>query len=73
MAVPAIPSMTGGAGGAAGPSTAKNGDGIFDNSGWTVTFGDNSPATPASSGLSTYLPWALAAAGMLIVWRMSKR
>ena len=72
MAVPAIPSMTGGAGGAAGPSTAKNGDGIFDNSGWTVTFGDNSPATPAA-GISTYLPWIALAVGGLVLWKTLRK
>lgn len=78
MAVPALPggagplNLTGGAGGNAGPSTAKNGDGIFDNSGWSVTFGDNSPVTPAGN-LTSYLPWAVAAVGVLIAWRMFKR
>lgn len=79
MAVPALPGgagpldFSGGAGGNAGPSTAKNGDAMFDNGGWTVTFGDNSPATAAGGGLATYLPWAVAAVGVLIAWRMFKR
>lgn len=68
MAIPAIPSMSGGAGGASGPATSTSNSG-FDNSGWNVTFGDNSPVTPAAS-LKSYIPYAIAGVGLLIAWKM---
>lgn len=78
MAVPAIPggagplNLSGGAGGNAGPSTARSGDAMFDNGGWTVTFGDNSPATPAT-GLGGYMPFVLMAIGGLVLWKTLRK
>lgn len=47
MAVP-IPSMTGGAGGSAGPSTASGGlTGMFNDSGFTVNY---APSTVTGTG-----------------------
>jgi len=69
-------SLQGGAGGAAGPSTARSGDGIFDSSGWSVIFGNGNElaATRADTGnLGQYVPWVLAAVGLLIVVRMVKK
>lgn len=69
-----LPSITGGQGGSAGPSTARNGDGIFDNSGWQVFFGNDNKATSSKAGeLGSYLPYVLAAAGVLIAWRLTRR
>lgn len=66
-----IPSLTGGG---AGPSTAAGrGQSAFDSSGWNVNFGGGSISSNASSGLSAYLPYVLAAAAVVIAWRMSKK
>jgi hypothetical protein len=75
MPVPAIPGglppLSGGAGGASGPATGYS-DSVFDSSGWSVTFGDNSPVTPAQS-LKSYIPWAIAGVGLLIAWKIYKK
>lgn len=63
-----------------GPSnvTAKA-DPVFDSSGWNVIFGDgNKLATDrtqreGSNTFDQYVPYVIAAAGVLIVWRMTKR
>jgi hypothetical protein len=60
-------------GGVTGDSGARGGSGVFDNSGWNVSFGDNSGITSASSDLKTYIPWAIAAAVGLVVWKMYKK
>lgn len=84
MAVPAtpIPSLTGGAGGSAGPSSAEGasyGSGA-DNSGWFVNFSgvqsassaqDKSGGTGLLSGIGGAVPWWVwAALGVAVVWRM---
>lgn len=71
-----LPSITGGT---AGPSYADGmfGGGLFDSSGWSVNFGAGSiAATRAQSqpgDLGQYLPWLLAAAGVVVVWRLSRK
>lgn len=60
--------MSGGAGGSAG-STASSNSG-FDNSGWSVNFGSGSID---AGGAGQYMPYVLAAAAVLIVWRMTKK
>ena len=62
------PSMTGGAGGAAGPSTASSSFGLgFNSSGWTVNTGSGS----ASGAVS---PWMIAAeAAVVVVWMITQR
>jgi len=74
---------------AAGPSSA---DSVFstnlgfDNSGWNVSFGNNSPITAPtdkttsqggasglSGNLSSYLPWALVLVGGLIALKALKK
>lgn len=62
-------SLQGGAGGAAGPSTASANSG-FDSSGWNVSFGSGSIAT----GGNDMVKWAMLAvvAGGLL-WYLSKR
>ena len=68
-----LKSLQGGAGGAAGPSgasgTTKNG---FDNSGWNINFGSGE-ITSSATKLPEYLPYVLAAAAVLIVWRMTRK
>lgn len=68
---PDLPSITGGAGGAAGPSAAR-GDSAFDSSGWNVNFSSGSIASNAG-GLGAYAPYVLAAAAVVIAWRMTRR
>jgi hypothetical protein len=74
---------------AAGPSSADSVFGTnlgFDNSGWNVSFGNNSPITAPSekttsqggpSGLTgnlkTYLPYVLVFAGALIALKWLKK
>ncbi len=64
--------MSGGAGGAAGPSTAS-GQSAFDSSGWNVNFGEGSITSSAGSGVSQYLPYIALGVGLLIVWRMTRK
>lgn len=59
--------MTGGAGGSAGGSAGSNSG--FDNSGWNVNFGSGS----IDAGMGQYMPYVLAAAAVLIVWRMTRK
>lgn len=71
-----LKSLQGGAGGAAGPSAARGGnsDSIFDSSGWTVVFGDGNTTEASRAGeLGGYLPYLLAGAAVLIVWRMTRK
>lgn len=65
-----------------GPSNATGrGESRFDSSGWNVAFGSGSidskrsqTETETQSGsFDQYLPYILAAAGVLIVWRLTKR
>lgn len=66
-----MPSLTGGA---SGPSTAAGrGESSFDSSGWNVNFGGGAISSSASGGLSEYLPYVLAAAAVVIAWRMSRK
>jgi hypothetical protein len=74
-----------GAGSSAGPSNASaKGDLAFDNSGFNVNFGagditssnqksQNGQSVPLLSGLGPYFPYLLIGAGLLIVWRMTRR
>ena len=71
MAMPTPPSMSGGAGGAAGPSSAL-GSSAFDSSGWNVNYGEGDIASGAASGLGQYTQYILLAAGLLIAWRIYK-
>jgi hypothetical protein len=74
-----IPSLTGGAGGASGDSTTKGGTvggAAFDNSGWNVTFGQNSGIESSRSqaeAMQPYLQYALIGAAFLIAWRWLKK
>lgn len=62
-------SYSGGAGGAAGPSTASSNSG-FNSSGWNVSFGSGSIAT----GGNDMVKWALVAAAVVgVLWYSSKR
>ena len=62
-----------------GPSSvASRADSMFDSSGWNVVFGDgNKLATDRTQreGATTfdqYVPYLIVAAGVLIVWRLTK-
>lgn len=79
-----LPSLTGGAGGAAGPSSAEGasyGSGA-DNSGWNVNFSgvqsassqqDKSSGAGLLSGVGGAIPWwAWAALGLAVLWRMRR-
>ena len=68
MAVP-IPSMTGGA---AGPSSNR-GESAFDSSAWNVNFAEGSIESSKSDSLGQYLPYLLIGAGLLIVWRFTRK
>lgn len=65
-----MPSMSGGAGGAAstGPLTSSSG---FNTSGWTVNTGSGS-ASGAPSALNPWLIAGLVVAGLL-AWKMSRK
>lgn len=65
-----------------GPSNATSGgtsSSSFDSSGWNVNFGggsidSNRSQTPAGVGaVDAYLPYALGAFALLIVWRMTRK
>lgn len=61
-----------------GPSNATGrADSTFDQSGWNVAFGSGSieakRSQTESGSFDQYLPYILAAAGVLIVWRLTKR
>lgn len=64
--------VKGGAGGSAGPSNALGGDSSFDASGWNVNFGAGSVSS-SRSDMGQYLPYILAAAGVLIAWRLTRK
>lgn len=75
MGLDALKSVTGGPTSAEGQSTSS-----FDSSGWNVNFGGGSidstrAQTPASAAgrVDQYLPYALAFAGLLAVWRMTRK
>lgn len=68
MAMPTPPSMTGGAGGAAGPSAATSKSG-FDSSGWNVNFGSGS----IDSGNQKLLTYAALAVGAYFLWQQFKK
>lgn len=71
MAVP-LPSLTGGAGGSAGPATSTGIDTItpaFDASNWTVSTGSSKAgATNASGGAGSLanIPWLYVAGALLV-------
>ena len=64
-------------GGAAGPSAAGGTlTSGFDSSGWAVNVGAGSAGANrggAGGDLQQYVPFVLAAAGLLIVWRLTRR
>lgn len=64
MAAPPIPSMTGGAGGAAGPSNASSSSG-FNSSGWNVNFGGGGIDT----GNNKILMYAAIAVAGYFLWQ----
>lgn len=68
-----MPNLTGGAGGSAGPSAAHGGSGWLDGSGWNVNFGGGSITSSRADSLGQYLPYAIAAAAVLIVWRLTRK
>lgn len=64
----------------AGPSNAVGrSDSVFDSSGWNVNFGagDVTSADSRDQGqagqFDRYVPYVLAAAAIMIVWRMTRR
>lgn len=62
-------------GGSPGTAVGKS-DPIFDSSGWNVAFnGDiDAEANKSQAGnFDQYMPYVLAAAGVLIVWRLTKK
>lgn len=70
--MPPIPSMTGGAGGAAGPSTAMGGASSFDGSGWNVNFGGGRIESSRGLDLGPYAPFLLLAAVGVALWLRRK-
>lgn len=62
-------SYSGGAGGAAGPSTATSNSG-FNTSGWNVSFGSGSIST---NGNTTMMIMAAVAGVGLLLWLNSRR
>lgn len=69
MAAPVPPSMTGGAGGNAGPSAANSSAG-FDSSGWNVNFGSGG----VNGANQQLLMYAALAVGAYFLWqKFSKR
>lgn len=60
----AIPSMTGGAGGAASTGPLTGGQSSFDASGWNVNYGSGA-LTSSRSDPKSYLPYLLAAGAVL--------
>jgi hypothetical protein len=69
----AAQALSGGPSSASGESTSS-----FDSSGWNVVFGGgNIDSKRADGGLPTelgqWLPYAAIFAGVLIVWRMTKK
>lgn len=70
MALPPIPSITGGKGGDAAPSYAGSNSG-FDNSGWNVNFG--SGKINDGGDLGQYLPYVAIGAALLIAYRLTRR
>ena len=63
-------------GGAAGPSSAgASTSSGFNSSGWNVNFGAGRIDSNAGGAgdLGQYVPFVLAAAGLLIVWRLTRR
>lgn len=66
----ATASYSGGAGGAAGPSTSR-GENFFDSSGWNVNFGGGSIST--ADKLGAYIPWIVAGVGALVLWKMYRK
>lgn len=62
----------------AGPSNASGRqDAGFDSSGWNIVFGagssiDSKRNQEQAGNFDQYLPYILAAAAVLIVWRLSK-
>ncbi|MGA8787244.1 MAG: hypothetical protein WB542_18110 [Polaromonas sp.] len=69
-----IPSMTGGAGGSAGPSDAilTNSAG-FDSSGWNVNFGAGKIESSRGLDLGQYTPYVALAAAGIALWKLLKR
>ena len=69
-----LPSITGGT---AGPSSADGmfGGGLFDSSGWNVSFGAGSVSSARSDAgdLGKYLPWIVAGVGVVVVWRLTRK
>lgn len=70
-----FPTLTGGAGGAAGPSSSRNTGGgyggMFDASGWTVSTG-GSKSVGGTSGGAASIPWTtlfIGAAVLLVLWQ----
>jgi hypothetical protein len=66
----------------AGPSEAKSsgtiGGAAFDNSGWNITFGENSAITAerrqtTQSKMEKYLPYVLVGVAGLLAWRALKK
>ncbi len=57
-------------GGEIGLTEAKS-NSAFDSSGWNVNFGSGS--VTSSPAMSTYLPYVILGAGLLVVWRMTKK
>lgn len=67
------PKLQGGAGGNAGPSSAMGGTSTFGASGFNVNFGSGSVSSSQAGALGQYVPYIMAAAAVLIVWRMTKK
>jgi hypothetical protein len=74
-----IAALAGAAGGAAKPGGPSNsdlaGDFAFDSSGWNINFGGGSieSSRAQDQGGTNYVPYVVAAAVVLIVWRMTRR
>lgn len=56
-------------------SAAQDTSSMFDSSGWVVQFGDGSVSTQRSQAgaLSEYMPYMVLAAGLLVVWRFTRK
>jgi hypothetical protein len=56
-------------------SATQNTSSMFDSSGWVVQFGDGSVSTERSQAgaLSEYMPYLILAAGLMVVWRFTRK
>lgn len=66
-------SFQGGRGGSAAPSSAYGGSGMFDSSGWNVSFGNSKIASSRGLDLGTYTPYVAVVAAGIMLWKVLKK